>query len=427
MHAFYLTENFSGLANVCFVNVADRSNSPIKETSDVIREYSSAFSESRFGALQNSFPGILETSLVGADMSLANVSSTASTICQNYDLNHDFNHYSSISSCLNTGSSNFHTSNNPNFHPFSTNGGIISNMRGTIGEFPAENPCSDTRMSLNAHERRIMTSMSEVSVDDYPDVKGLNFRCAGASHASSIYGNSLFAADRFAEDKALPQQFSYNHQFNGGSHSLDMIDETIGTRSYYNAHGKLFVAEDSKQPLPGILSSFSSQMPMLHAQDEKVNMMTLCERASHFQDIVDENFSRSLVDSRHVNTYASEQYLPVDESSNQVGYATEKRDDKKLQFKGVDFHLSNVSPDSTLNKSLDCRFRTDGDPDVCIIEDVSQTVQTNQAVVLTRTCITPHQSVLNDSIPFSGGGGLRLKANDERLIFRAALQVGGGI
>ncbi|KAL8112980.1 helicase-like transcription factor CHR28 isoform X3 [Apium graveolens] len=76
-----------------------------------------------------------------------------------------------------------------------------------------------------------------------------------------------------------------------------------------------------------------------------------------------------------------------------------------------------VHPDSWVQKS-----HVNDDPDICILEDLSEPARRHQPSMNVKLNIPSRSSSLIESHNHSDVGGARLKTKDERLIFRAAVQ-----
>lgn len=102
-----------------------------------------------------------------------------------------------------------------------------------------------------------------------------------------------------------------------------------------------------------------------------------------------------------------------------LGYNIVERESKLMNQ--MSMGLSKMSNESIHSNSSDCRSSEDDDPDICILEDISQPACSNQSTLLVKNS-TLQRTIHSDSHHNAGLGSSRPKAVDERFIFRVAMQ-----
>lgn len=83
--------------------------------------------------------------------------------------------------------------------------------------------------------------------------------------------------------------------------------------------------------------------------------------------------------------------------------------------------LSKMSAESIHSNSSDCRSSEDDDPDICILEDISQPACSNQSALVVKNSTLQH-TMHRDPHHYTGLCSSKPKAVDERFIFRVAMQ-----
>lgn len=85
-------------------------------------------------------------------------------------------------------------------------------------------------------------------------------------------------------------------------------------------------------------------------------------------------------------------------------------------------HISSIRGPELYDSSSE-RSSTDDDGDVCILEDISAPARVNISAVNGKSFIVPQRTMIYDSFNSMRMGQIRPKANGERSVFQAALQV----
>lgn len=276
---------------------------------------------------------------------------------------------------------------------------ITANITDETGEFRTESSCS----------------VSDISMIDYSDVKGLNFKSEASNCMSPLSGNfSSNADDRHVDIKSSGMPFSCIQSaikdrqlasIEGG-----ITNEAVDRKLSCSDETTLFVEEETKQS-----SSMPIQKHLIYIKNEKAS-----RRAG-----LDGVAGKIPLNGAHLQLNAPVQYSSCVNKSkiNKLpSFAKEERDSKLIQPMHLG-HLSSISPESYQNKSSGSKSNVDDDNDLCILEDISQPARINHSAVVGKANTLLQHSAYGDSVHYTGTGGTRLRTNDERFIFRAALQV----
>lgn len=403
-----------------------------------------------------------------AEVSSHNVTSTDSTICHSSEIISDDDYYSAMPCYIKTGDTIFGDLSSFNFQHFLSNEETATNPKDEVGEFPTENACSSSRMVLNAQGGPCNGSVLKVPVIDYLDAKR---QCEDSKNVSPIYGNSL-SNITLGDGKGFTQPFTYSHSHSSRtkqtvcvkdegndellssrstvSGSVEPVDEVVSRNSSYHDGSNSFPFKDSRQSFIDLSPSFLSQNHVVHAKEEREDLILESKRPRFCQEISDGSSSRSPIDGRHLslNLNGSRQYFPCAQPStlNKKELDGVKEDmEAEIKTRSMASHMLKLSPESIQSNSSDCKSHVDDDPDICILEDISQPARSNQSLVLGKTLsmnrcaysdhsvafgnpvVTLQHSSFGDSpnypgVPPTGLGVMKFKAYDERLIFQAALQ-----
>ncbi|GAV69203.1 SNF2_N domain-containing protein/Helicase_C domain-containing protein/zf-C3HC4_2 domain-containing protein, partial [Cephalotus follicularis] len=404
-------------------------------------------------------PGSMEISFMYPDLSPHYITSTEFSVCHSSDAISDSNpypdnvHYTNMDHIFFAHSSPCHVPSNLNHQVFPSNEEIMTDIKDEVVEFPMESACSSSRMFLNAQVGRNCRSVSDMSTVDYTDIKGHNIQIEGSSCISPIYGySSSYAGYGMTDNKASLQQFNSSQPcvsndrqvlcLKGESDdelvahssmmcgSVELIDEASSRKSSYSADDILFVDENSKQLLP------ASQKHEYQAKDEKEESIMAFETALHFHGI-DNRSSNNVghldLKASELTLHGSQSFTSIKRQLGDLNCNKEERDCKPIQPKSMGSHLSIISTESIQSNSPNFQSCVDNDPDICILEDISQPTRSNQSLLTQSACsnqslvhgkssVTSQHSTFSDPLHASGMGRPRIKANDERLILRAALQ-----
>ncbi|PPD74389.1 hypothetical protein GOBAR_DD28676 [Gossypium barbadense] len=359
----------------------------------------------------------MEFSSVDANLTSHNVTSNESSFCHGYDIVSDVSDPCSVlPNCMN-GDVGYFAHSSMHCWYNSSNFMFKESKEGEVIEFPTESACSSSRMIFHDQGRTNNGSVPQLSLTDFSDVKQQHFDVKGNGHILSACGKLSYTANnRLFDDNGSVQPFNriafcakneYDKFVTPGNifcHSTEGFDRAGWSKSI----NRVDSLEESKQ--------FLSDVPPI---SKKVLMVNGKDAHHSHQDINLTVSTQTSLGGVHL-----EQYLPSSHpiTSSMVHFGCFELEKRSRLIPSRSIGLSKVSPESIHSTSSDCRSHVDDDPDICILEDISQPARSHQSMVLVKK--TPSLSNVTFSNPHhnSGMGGIRLKGNDERLIFRVALQ-----
>ncbi|XP_040971618.1 helicase-like transcription factor CHR28 isoform X2 [Gossypium hirsutum] len=341
----------------------------------------------------------------------------------------------SVISCYMNGDDAYFADSSMQHSPGSLNFMFDESKEGEVVEFPTESACSSSRIIFNSQGEIDNRSVSQLSMNGFSDVKKHHFEGEGNGHVLPAYGKFSYTAnDGLFDDKGSLQPFTHsqpcisnnkqavygknedNKLITSGnifSHSAEPLDEASWRKSTNRVAESLSLDEASKQS-SDIYPSISNQDFVVNGKD-----------AHHYNHDINLNVSsQSFFSERHLNLTSPEHYFsgayPITSSKMQLGCFQDERENKFIPSRSMG--LSKVSPESIHSSSSDCRSHVDDDPDICILEDISQPARSNQSLVLVKKTSSLPNTTSSTQLHNPGIGGIRLKGNDEQLIFRVALQ-----
>uniref|UniRef100_A0A7N0TJC4 Helicase-like transcription factor CHR28 n=1 Tax=Kalanchoe fedtschenkoi TaxID=63787 RepID=A0A7N0TJC4_KALFE len=250
---------------------------------------------------------------------------------------------------------------------------------------------------------------------------------------SMPFSNDSYANDGQTEQQSQFSTYPYmssnqegNYVFNNieipvdGYNSLSEMNRVdTGEAFQFNLDDRSSTNIDSKQQL---LTGFN-----LAGKQTIENLGGIGRPAMSYIKIGNVQDSKSLTSSRNINGRSVGVSEIAASGAHKATAESKLPDHMKFQREGKNFmlnsaghHSSQVFSESIQSTSTNMKYRVDDDNDVCIIEDISKPPRPHPLVVTTRY-VNPTQRTA-DSIPHTGPGETRLKVNDERLIFRVALQ-----
>ncbi|KAI9385263.1 hypothetical protein POPTR_011G046400v4 [Populus trichocarpa] len=301
---------------------------------------------------------------------------------------------------------------------------------------------SHNNQEINDFQPESACSGSETSMMPYSDVNMMNVKYEGIDYMPPISGNfSSSAEDGLFNDKASVMQSSYiqlgisgdqtvrvgDEKTDGSAVCRNMtwqsggVTEALDRKCSWSDGNGAFVDEDKKQSSSGFLSSVQSQKHVIYTKDERG-----CVTIGSSRDQVEGVVGRFPLDSAYLNLNASEQYFPVAQTFNisnkQLSCGKDEELGIPIQSKALGSHLSIVSPESIESNSSGSKSHVDDDPDICILDDISQPAYSNQSFASIKSIVPLQRPTYNDSPHHSAVEGTRFRANDERLVLRVALQ-----
>ncbi|XVF27686.1 hypothetical protein REPUB_Repub14bG0130200 [Reevesia pubescens] len=372
----------------------------------------------------------MEFSSFDGDMTSHIVTSNDSTICHGSDIVSDVSEPCSVISHYINGDDAMH------YWPSSINFMFEESNEGEVGEFPTDSACSSDRIIFNAWGGIDNRSVSQLSMADFCDVKQQNFEAEGNGYVLPACGNLSYTAnDGLLDDEGSVQPFNLfqpcisnntqavcvknedNKVITSGNifcHSAEALEEANWRKSTNRVDDSLSVDEDLKQSLSDISPSISNPEYVVNGQD-----------GHHYRQDINLNVSsHSSLVGGHFNLTSSEQYFssahPITSTKMLLRRFGDEKKSKLIPLKSLG--LSKVSPESIHSNSSDCRSHVEDDPDICILEDISQPARSNQSMVLVKKTHSLPNTAFSNPLHNSAMGGIKLKGNDERLIFQVAMQ-----
>ncbi|KAF8409328.1 hypothetical protein HHK36_005403 [Tetracentron sinense] len=405
------------------------------------------------GALErSSCTSPMEASFMDADISLQNALHTELNCNQVSDIIGDASyHCSALPSCIQSsmGADNaFLADHSIEFLPDTFNLPFISSneekmfcIKDEVDELLTGNVFTGSKTNLRAQEGRRGMSVPEVTMMDYTDVnscQGTNFKCE-VDFLSSISRNSSSNAYDFADKAprhllpAIRSFMSSNKQVvrvkderkdallelkSPCYHSEEVINETV---SDLDADDGPFAYKVSRQLLPGTQSFMSGKKQVVQVKDEGEDELLASKNTFHSVQVVDKAASRNptpVTDYRQSADHAARQLLPGIQP-----FTSNKKQIVCIKDEG---EVKLLPPRSMTNavesNPLGNRPYVDDDADICILEDISDPVDSPSSVMHGKSLIMSQHSAFSDPPHLTEMGGIWLKENDERLTYRAALQ-----
>ncbi|XWS19554.1 hypothetical protein CRYUN_Cryun31cG0025300 [Craigia yunnanensis] len=381
-------------------------------------------------APENKVAMSMEFSSFDDDKTSHNIISNESTICNGSDIISDVSDPCSVIPHFMKGNDAYFADSSTYYWSSSLNFKFEESKEGEIVEFPTERACSSSRIIFNAQVGTDNRSVSQLLMTDFSDVKQKHFEGRGNAHVLPACGDLSYIANEGLFDyKGSVQPFNHsqpcisnnkqavcvknedNNLISSGNifgHSAEALDEASWRKSTNR------VDEDSKQSLSDISTSISNQEFIVNGKD-----------AHHYHQDINLNVSsQSSLGGGHLNLTSSEGFFssahPITSTKIQLGCFGDERESKLIPSRSMG--LLKFSPESTHSNSSDCRSHVDNDPDICILEDISQPARSNQSLMLVENTSSLPNTTSSNPLHNSGMGGIRLKGNDERVIFRVALQ-----
>lgn len=208
----------------------------------------------------------------------------------------------------------------------------------------------------------------------------------------------------------------YATQGSANSTSVD-LDDVAERKSCEIADG-LYTDKGLRQPLTGKLASTIRKSQVI-AKDEKSDVYFASSKANHSFGKDDSCMILSpfadgpcLDSSKRPCLKQFKQLVSPKEDMDTIWAQSHSRDSYSLKGR-----LETVHRDSWVQKS-----HVNDDPDICILEDLSEPARRHQPPMNVKLNIPSRSSSLVESHSHIDVGGGKLKTKDERLIFRAAVQ-----
>lgn len=393
-----------------------------------------------FGASEKYSCTSMKISVMDTNISSHDATNTQSSCCQESDgMTGTSNHYSDMGCCMVDSHNHF---DNPseqcqlyrsNLQYMANNGEIV--MKDEKDEILTENALAQMEITSG--------SMSDLSVIYFSDIEGFNPKYDCGDDISPNSGKSS-SADGGPLDKKVSTKLSINSQACASirkqaacvedernsepvgpgkltCENIHVTHEDIATKSSHLSECN-FLSEESKLVIPDMLASISHEKPLVHAMVEKEDAVTAAKGACHSLNLLADTSSISF-GNKKIRKYVSEQLLPSSLPSmvcKPLACIEDEREGKPNQPKRMASQLLKTSPEFIQSNPLDVISLVDDENDICILEDISQPPQ---ETAFRKSLVNNVQhSTFNAPLHHVGLGGIRLKGDDERLIFRVALQ-----
>ncbi|KAA8515310.1 hypothetical protein F0562_018460 [Nyssa sinensis] len=402
-------------------------------------------------------PDIVEASIMDVDISSHSTYYAQSSICDTHDiLRGTGDYYSALQYRMSTDDTSVaapsrqHLPDSFSLRLMSNNDEIMNSIKDEVEELPIRNACLNGAMILDAQEGWEGGTSSEAPLTSNLDIRRLKSKCEGTNHISPTNGSSSATLyDRPTVNKAsmkpvpcsvsntltrmqatclkderndlVAPQIMACQFFEVSDDAVDRKSSGFDDRFSADKGLRQSLSSDSSD-----LSPISSKKHVVQETNENEDIFVASKRACHFSDIIEETDCRnptSIADDHYLDVQASEQPFVQSSTSlgKQLGSTKDEKESKLTQPKIMGSHLSKVSHQPIRSSASYHRSQIDADSDICILEDISQPVSSNLFPVNGKALVTSQHSA-HDSHHHMGVGGVRLKTNDERYIFRAALQ-----
>ncbi|XP_050234352.1 helicase-like transcription factor CHR28 isoform X2 [Mercurialis annua] len=291
-------------------------------------------------------------------------------------------------------------------------------------------PCNETEVLPTESS----CSASEISMINYCNDKRLNLNSKGTNCMSPSSGNFLSNADdRLVDDKLTGMPFRTCIQSAISRQPVVIEDEKaaeavasrrkmnhanvmtnkFANRKFFRREESTYVEEDFKQSSSVVSSSIPSREKFIQAKEDNAFMRSQVN-----------GISRKLyLNGACLNSNASQHFLSCAEESNvnkHMSSVKHEGDIKLIQPKRLG-HLSSVSHESVQSNLSGSKVHVDDDSDIYILEDISQPARYHSPALGKVNAPIQHSSY-GASSQHTGIVTTRPKTNDERLVFRAALQ-----
>ncbi|CAL5344926.1 unnamed protein product [Camellia sinensis] len=254
-----------------------------------------------------------------------------------------------------------------------------------------------------------------------PNVSELNVKCEGDKLISRTGGNSFTKTNGgFIIDKTMSQplpctlsnvssQKKMAHikgERNDGLVAFSRTSPSVGNGFNADNHPRHILPSNSKKEL------------LIHTKDEKEDQYLSSKRARHTQS----KYPNPVADGHYVKASEQPCIQPSISIRKQLGCTKDERESKLIQPKSLDTHLSKVSCKTIHSNAIVNSSQDDDDSDLCILEDISEPSRSNLSSMNRNSLVSLQHPTIVDPPNHLGMGVVRRRANDERLIFRVALQ-----
>lgn len=295
----------------------------------------------------------------------------------------------------------------------------INLISGRYGDF-----LNSTLETVEAPENQVVRSMEFSSSDADMTSHNVTSNESTICHGSDLFSDvsdPLSAMHPYMNVDDACFADSPMHPLSASQLSMAYLFEGEGNGHVLPACGNFsYIANDGFFNDKGSVQPFNRSQPPISNQEFMVK-----DAHQYHQDINLNVSSQSFIGGGHLNLKSSEQNFsstrPITSTKMHLGCFGDERERKLIPLRSTS--LSKVSTESIHSNSSDCKSHVDDDPDICILEDISQPAKSNKQMVLVKKTSTFPNATFCNPLLNSGIGGVRPKGNDERLIFQVALQV----
>ncbi|KAA8519836.1 hypothetical protein F0562_014074 [Nyssa sinensis] len=349
------------------------SHNPLMENSDI--NYGKYYNSNGTSLESSGTPEIVEASIMDVDIYSHNTYYAPSSFCEIGD------HYSALQHCMSADDTSFaapsrqHLADSFYFQLMSNNEEMMISIKDEV-ELSTQNECLNSAMVLEAQESTEVGTGSDETIASDLDVRGLDVKCEGSDHISLTSGNSSATFDvRTTVNKTSSQPLP-----------CTLSNTLIGKK-------EISIKDERNDELvaPQSMACQSFEVSDDAVGDEKEDVFVASKRACHSLDIIDETAFRN-------STHVADDYCVDAKASEQP----------------------NVWSSTSIRKQLDCT-KDERESITTQPENISEAARPNLSPVNGKSLVTSQRSTF-DSLHHMGVGGVRPRTNDERLIFRVALQ-----
>lgn len=237
-------------------------------------------------------------------------------------------------------------------------------------------------------------------------VSAFRIKCEANNIRSPARGSPITNADRLPTiDKMLSPTLPCTPLNVSGKEQVTIKEETADE-----------LARSRRMPtqlLPPNLPSDSKRKLLFHAKYPKKDTKFASKRA--FNVAGDHG-----IDEQVSEQPCGQPSTPMKTELGNLGCTKDENESKLVHPKSLGTHLSKVSC-QTIFRNARVNSHGKDDSDLCIIEDRSEPSRT--APVNGKSPVLSQRSTYTEPINHVGASGVRLRANDERLVYRVVLQV----
>lgn len=316
-------------------------------------------------------------------------------------------------------------------HSVSNNDETMFNVKGEGMETPTQDARSTGALFFEAQgEQPAYGAASEALLMSNSDIKGLNVNCNVLPSKSCFDRTDGRLDAKMASTKLSPhtlsnlssrkQGFFIKNEKNGEP----FASKGTSCRSIDSVDGRLSTNRGLRQSLSSTLTSISRRNQVV--KDEKEDVFVESKRARNSHGNVDETCINPTTNRSHGVLGPK----PSTSIRKQLACLKEEIESKLPHVKATNSLIISHQAVKKSNSWVPS-YDVDDDSDICILENLSQPARQNLSAVNEKSIVTVQTNSFSGSPNQGGAGGpnhvgagsVKLKTNDERFIFRVALQV----